>query len=403
MEREVSVSVPFEIAMIPVATSVVERSSEAFGLDRRGQLGLALAAEEILAFAGSSGGGGTMEVVCSDRGVSIRVECRVPREKLPLEAFNMTSRADDPDRMGLVLAARSAHRMEVSLEKGSLAVISFEREREYREISAEPLYPDQDESMDIGIPRPDEWPHLAAQVEERYGCGGDLKKAGLMARSLELGLIGALVARSPRGRLGGLVLWRPMGRVIELRGPFCFSPVGRELVEEALKVLGKSDAMGIVVDRPVSDVPEGYFEPLSSSGGVLFRQLREDNGALIWVPNDLRPFVEDAVDRLELPRDIRSAERREGLDEKSLLAVSTEVDGSAVIEPLLAGNDVDENLLAHLDALIERGVRSVSFHLDLGRPDFAYMAQSALEAGFVPKVLIPWGGRGDLLVMEGLR
>lgn len=410
-KKHVVFSVPFEIKMLPVVVSGVERSAEVFGLDERGKFALALATEEIFSFIASKGdGSGRMEVTCLDCGYYVQTDCRVPQGQLPLEALNMTSSVeeDNLDDMGFVLASRTTDRFSLSIDSG-VAVLSFIKKRVYPKVAGEPSYPDPDEAMTIGPVPQEDWPSLLFQIREKYGnISDDFDYPGRLASMVASGDLMALVARSPRGRLGGLVMWTLQGRIASLQGPFCFTEsddIGARLLDHCISAMGRGSALGITVINPVDKFPSGYFEDLTEDGRMLFRYLSEDNGSLSWVADSVRPFVKDCYDRMELPREVRSCSSNwQDQAEKSLISVSLDHSSKkAVLTPLIIGADSSENLSAHLKLLTARGYDDIALDVDLGKADLAPVADAAVAAGFVPVALIPWGGKGDLLRMEPRR
>lgn len=410
-KKDVVYSVPFEIKMLPVVVSGVEKSAEIFGFDHREKLGLVLAVDEVFSFIASNcDGSGRMEITCRDCGHYVQTDCRVPQGHLPLEALNMTSSVgeDNLDQMGFILASRTTDRFSLSIESG-VVVLSFIKKRIYPEVTGEPSYPDPDETMVIGPVAQEDWPSLLYQVRETYGdISDDFFYPGCLASMVASGDLMALSARSPRGRLGGLVMWTLQGRIASLQGPFCFGEnddLSSRLLDQCISSMGRGNAVGITVINPVDKFPSGYFEDLTGDGRMLFRYLSEDNGSLSWVSDSVRPFVESCYDRMELPRDVRSCSSSwQDQAEKSLFSVSLDHSSKkAVLTPLIIGEDSSENLSAHLKLLMSRGYSDVALNVDLGRADLAPVADAAVDAGFAPVALIPWGGEGDLLRMEPVR
>ena len=55
----------------------------------------------------------------------------------------------------------------------------------------------------------------------------------------------------------------------------------------------------------------------------------------------------------------------------------------------------------HLRLLQREQIKNVFFELDLGQGGQADFAVPSLNNGFSPRIIIPYGGTGDLLVLQG--
>ena len=73
---------------------------------------------------------------------------------------------------------------------------------------------------------------------------------------------------------------------------------------------------------------------------------------------------------------------------------------TATIWPVCHGRDIGPNIAAHLEMLKRENTGGIFFSLDLGRPWQAEFAAPAIDAGFTPRVVLPYGGAGDLLLFS---
>jgi hypothetical protein len=62
--------------------------------------------------------------------------------------------------------------------------------------------------------------------------------------------------------------------------------------------------------------------------------------------------------------------------------------------------DARKNLLAHLALFRQEGLAGVFFEMDLGLPWHAEFTAPLLDTGFSPRLVIPYGGDGDILVFQ---
>jgi hypothetical protein len=167
--------------------------------------------------------------------------------------------------------------------------------------------------------------------------------------------------------------------------------------------------------QPTIDVPQDYFELLGeitiAAGGVnkeevkhqvLYRQLEEDNGAKVFVHPEIAVFMEECYDRLVLPRTLLTTEYAcEAMSEHSAFSVALDWPRQqAVLSVLALGQDALNNLKEHIVFLRKEGIVNLFFHLDVGKAEEALMVPALLAAGFTPRLVLPWGGHGDLVLFQ---
>ncbi len=164
---------------------------------------------------------------------------------------------------------------------------------------------------------------------------------------------------------------------------------------------------GVILLDPPRETPRHRFEILGklprkggSSQEALYCSLREDTGGPIYLHASLEEPLRKMAERLCLPRELRSSEPPlHRIPEASALGVRTDLPRKeAYLFCLAPGRDGRENVLSHLKILRSQGMEDIFFLLDLGQFEDLPMGGFLMEAGFLPRLLLPWAGRGDLLL-----
>ena len=68
--------------------------------------------------------------------------------------------------------------------------------------------------------------------------------------------------------------------------------------------------------------------------------------------------------------------------------------------PLWTGRDMEKNIADHLSLCRSESFINIFFVLDLGRSSNSAFVPALLKNGFTPRLLLPYGGRGDLLILQ---
>lgn len=418
----VVLTLPLRSDLLGLLLRGVEESARAFGLDERGSLRLVLAAEEVYSFLLAQGEPeGPLTVSVEDGGAYVEVCLSLPDDLLPLEAFNLLPRSGEnrlpPPRQGLFLAARTASSLDVLRDGGRMA-LAFRQDRLYG--STVPV--------EGAVPPEGPWKLRSVEGAEALQLAGRVAALGpergpsfVFQEGKVVDLLaserwGAFAAVDLLGSVGAGLFWERRGKTAFLHGPWNFaspSDLTGTVLDFALGELARENFGGVVLKRPGGAPCPERFESLGTLPGpagedrnVFYALLGEDDGAPLYVHRLLEPFVRRKMDELCLPRAAHLVD--EGLCGKSLSAFAVSSDflsGEATLSVLAPGRDGAANAEAHLKVLSEEGVASIRFALDLGRPDEAAMGGLLVEAGFEPRVLLPWAGKGDLLLLspgEGL-
>ncbi len=412
----ITLTLPLMGKLLSFLQRTVEEASLAWNLDEKGALRLTLGAEEMYTFLlaqGKTHEFPKIEVTISDEGAWVELRFLLPREILPLEAFNLVpgERALPGHAQGLFLAARMVSFLRVEPKEHNLE-ISLCENRSYplgKAISEEvpssgpwrmcaPEAPEAQQLADRTAARsPEERPSFVL----RRGMAADLLRSPFW---------GAQVALDSQNRVGAGLFWERRGKMAFFHGPWNFSSsptLGEELLNATLGELYGQHFEGVILLDPPRETPRHRFEILGklprkggSSQEALYCSLREDTGGPIYLHASLEEPLRKMAERLCLPRELRSSEPPlHRIPEASALGVRTDLPRKeAYLFCLAPGRDGRENVLSHLKILRSQGMEDIFFLLDLGQFEDLPMGGFLMEAGFLPRLLLPWAGRGDLLL-----
>ena len=186
-----------------------------------------------------------------------------------------------------------------------------------------------------------------------------------------------------------------------------------ELMDACIGRVARTSALVLVNRMPTADLPNGYLEPLGTIGlsgadglqqrvTAYFREMHEDMGAVVWCHPDLTDFLETEYRRLVFPREIRTVSG-DGEAGAAYSVLSAEMDrrlGRVTFRPIWPGADRVENLSAHLRLVQNEGLTSIFFEMDLGSSWQAEFTPALLKLGFMPRMILPHAGVGDLVIFE---
>ena len=133
-----------------------------------------------------------------------------------------------------------------------------------------------------------------------------------------------------------------------------------------------------------------------------YRLLHEDPGCLIFTDSILKDFLQREYGRLFLAREIREIKDM-GETKTGASIFSAEINrqrSEAILRPLWPGADLDANVDRHLRFLKAESLNNILFELDLGVSWQASLMPILVNRQFVPKLIIPFAGRADLLYFQ---
>ena len=409
-QQRVELQMPFRPEYLPLATGCVEQAVKAYGMGRGEAMHLALAVEEVYSFlANRTTPGQRLRLSCRFAGYYAEVVCRFQRGGLPVEAFNITTTVSSDDEksleeMGLLLAARTVDQLRISAEAAEMGV-HFIKEK---------LYPSvQDDLPDFAAtgpfhlaePEAELLKQFAVRVHSRFGAKTPppFQCPGKLVDMVRCGEYDAVLLVDGKGNVGAGMLWHCRNKLAEAYGPFVFCDqlrLATQGLEACLAKLARQGLLCLVVQQPPAEMPDGFFEPLEAAGSVLYRQLEEDNGSVAYIHPDIADFYRAETQRLFLPRQLHQALRQgeAGSPRSAFSARMNRPAGQVVLTALWVGEDAAAVLQQHVKALRQAGFSEIIFQLDTGEASQAELSPALLASGFVPRYILPWGGRGDVLV-----
>lgn len=415
-------------SFVSVAAAFVEHSASAFGFRPEDALPLTLAAEETFVYLcriGAPGAG--VRISCRGRVFYVEVEFLFQPHEFDMRAFNLAAPSyvgsdGAGEETGLLIASRMVERFHFHLDEQGLQV-GFRKEKTYPE---EPLTGEKKPRSleNIVVRTPDEAElkeliRLARLWYSRRHLITDFNHPGKVVDMMTVGALFALVVVDRAGRIGGGLLWSfQSAKAVVCYGPYVFDPeleaeISEELVNGCLGAIAKSSAVGLISHNPPPQFPTPYFERLGSlsvctedSGEsqtqVYYRHLVEDPGTTVWAHPQLHDFLIAEYRRLDFGREVLAAQDR-GEQGSPYSVVSAEFDKtgeSVTLRPVWWGNDATETVAANVDILRREGIRNIFLDLDLGKPWQSHFTPSAYANGFVPKLVLPYGGKGDIVVFQ---
>ena len=429
MKPEVALSVRAETAFVPLAVAFVENAAAAFGLEREDVLGLTLATEEIFAYLCSSGvPHEPVEIRCLGGVYYVQVQFLFQAEDFNMRAFNLTAAPDlqEEQRLeetGLLIASRMVDHFDFSAVDAKGQSLILMKEKTYPAVTDVPAVDARPlTAFSIRKPDPEEL-KMFARLVNRYYAGHIvppfLRFPGKVADMAGSGDYAASLAVDSVGQIGGGIMWRVAGlKIVECCGPYMFNQVPGSGLAEALansciEAIARTDAVGLLNRYPTPEVPDGYFERLGSLSyrksehapselTVLYRQLVEDPGATVWSHPDLEKFLADQYQRLYLARRIQPV-RSEGEATALSSVLSAEFDrtnGLVTLRPVVAGADAEENLARHVEVLEQENLTGILVSLDLGKPWQSAFVPALLKQSFLPRIVMPYAGKGDLVLFQ---
>jgi hypothetical protein len=427
MKKCAMTRIPFSVPFLPLAMEFADKGARGFGYGDREAGGLVLAVEEVFSFyVRQAAGGSVVEIELEDQGYRLALSISFHAANPDMRAFNLTWRVshdceESLHMLGPMLAARSVSSLRLDFGADERVVIRMTRDRDYAPASAVPLPPrDVAKAVRPADPSPEDLLHFAAMVTASGSpfLPSFLARPGMAADMLAAGHLHAVLAQGNDWIVGG-VLWRPLtDTCIELYGPYLFIDDQDDrtltmLLDEAIGRISHSRSRGLVRRQGPLPGHERFFDflgelEMAGIGGhgahsvYYYRQLREESGGVVYCTASLAAFLREQYDRLCLPRQIRETHGVTALSrDASVLAVELDYPRSlAIIRTLCAGRDMAANLAGHVDLLRGEGIANFIVEINTARSEDTAFADALAETGFVPRLLIPDAGQGDLVIYD---
>ncbi len=427
-QQEVTINVRADTKFLPVATGFVEKAAAAFGIDQGSVLALTLAIEEIFAYlCHVAAPGQEVQLRCLGGGYYAQAEFVFQARDFNMKAFNLTTSLSFEDEAafeetGLLIASRMVDRFKFEESEGRLR-LSLIKEKAYPAAShmsvpeATPL-----DRYEIREPDPEElkiFVHMMMDGYDPQFMPSSFRFPGKMVDMVQSGDYKAALAMDSRGRVGGGIVWRrESSKMVECYGPYLFcqppeSHMSRGLLDFCLGAIVRSEALGLINRYPTPELPLEYFEPLGalrfrrSDGSsadlrAYYRHLEEDLGSAVWAHPSLEEFLTREYRRLVFARDIRRV-KDEGETASPFAVLSAEFDRPqerVTLRPVWWGGDSQAVVALYVAVLRKEQIPCITFEMDLGKPWHCRFAPAVLNSDFEPRFVLPYGGRGDLVVFE---
>ncbi len=426
----VSLEIPADIAFARLLTVAAEALALRNGLGQRENLRFQLTVEEFfVCLAGLAESAQPIRVTLTGKRHLMRAGFAFAATSLSLGGLNITSGvaacADGEAHrdLGLLLAGKAADRFHLEHKGENRFLLQTEVDKAYPPAPAVQASPEFQTPYTVracnDAARLSQAAALALAAYPAWHCPGSFQTPGKFADMVADGQVACVTAVDAAGRTAGLLTWSPCSdQALFFSGPFVFAPpdaakdVARLLVEGFLQAVARDKYCLVLSFRATDDAPLGAFESLGClefcrAGAcfpqpVLFRQLREDAGLAVWSRPLLDGFLRQAYDRLAMPRDILPVDAPSGRQrQESLLGTTLDRRKDlGELRPFLDGADMAANLAAHVRALRQKGIGNILYYMDLSRPWEAALADDLIQAGFSPRVVLPHGGSGDLVVWQ---
>jgi hypothetical protein len=432
------VSFPFAAPFLPLALEFTEQVAGAFGFGQREISGLVLAVEEIYScYLDQLAGTASIDLTLDNERYQLRLAIRFRMAHPSLRAFNLTYRIDPDDEaslagLGLMIAARSVTRLNIEFGSDEQVCLHLIREREYPK--AIPLARTElpwSANVRLHAPSGEDLRYfggLLASGENAF-LPAFLERPDMAADMLVSDAVGAILASTDETLVGG-VFWRRLSEsTIELFGPYLLYPDADDdlltrLLDDAVGRISRSGARALLRRQGPLRGFERFFDFLGEltlasapvAGAVdapllwphYYKQLREESGGVVYAEPRFAAFLRAEYDRLCLPRQVRETsaagqrvDLRIGQESggDSVLSIDFEHRHSlATLRLLASGNDLPGNLAAHLALLAHEQIGNVFVEIDSGRDEQIGFVSVLYDAGFLPRLLIPDAGHGDLIV-----
>ncbi|MDD2466644.1 MAG: hypothetical protein PHI97_21815 [Desulfobulbus sp.] len=425
-QHRVQIHLPFSAPFLPLAMEFADKGARGFGYGNRETGGLVLAVEELFSFYMQQAAiGSAVEIELVDQAYRLALSIAFRMANPDLRAFNLTWRVNpDSDEslemLGPMIAARSVSSLRLDFGADEQVVLRLSRNRDYAPASVVALPPPEAmANLRLADPSLDDLRHFAAMAATS-GCPflpSFLAQPGMAVDMFAAGHLHALLVQGKADWIMGGVLWRPLtDTCLELYGPYLFNNDPDDqaltlLLDEAVSRISRSRFRGIVRRQGPLAGHERFFDFLgdlcltgidgaAACTTYYYRQLKEESSGVVYCTGGLATFLGEQYNRLCLPRQLReTGGEQTRLRDASVLSVEMDHSRSlAIIRPLCAGKDMAANLTAHLDLLRGEGICNFIVEINTGSSEDTSFAAALEETGFVPRLLIPDAGLGDVVI-----
>jgi hypothetical protein len=221
------------------------------------------------------------------------------------------------------------------------------------------------------------------------------------------------------GTIGGGIIWSwENDKLVEFFGPYVLnqpetSLIPTQLVEHMIASIARTTVVGLITRSPSPQLPTEYFEPLGNLSLVqpgqdtcelssYYRHLQEDSGTSVWAHTLVKEFLVAEYSRHVFAREIKLV-TDEGEENAPKSVIATELDksaGKATLKPVWWGNDNLRLIQAYVRTLLKENLFNIFFEMDLGRAWECHFTPSLIDAGFIPRLVLPYAGASDILIFQ---
>jgi len=425
-DQSVSIELSADIAWIPLVQSVVENGAPVCGLENSKTMMLTIAAEEIVAHLAKTAPGTRINFSLGSGGWHVKAEFSFKADPSHLWAMNLVTKTDADsedgmDHLGLLLASRAVDSFTLRIE-GDTVHLTLQKDRDYPVV--EPKATKRVKTRgELTIARSPEPELIKAACIAALGLypSDTLPQPfftpGKVADMVAAKDLDIAVALDKTGALAGLICWQtPSELGVSFSGPYLFDKEGQAgeiLTKHLINTVARTRAMGLFSELATTGLSTLDFESLGhldiitadgekSVQNVWYRHLREDMGASVWAHSTYLEFLEKRYKEQILMRDIKMADGQgETLPERSVFSARLRPEtGEATLVPMVTGKDAALCIARHVKMLHKEKFSNIYIRLDLAYGWQASMGKSIMDNDFVPRLVLPYGGKSDILVFQ---
>ena len=425
-DKSVSLVLCADVAWIPLVLSVVELGGPVLGLDWEKTLRLTMATEEIVSHLAKTAPWTKITFTLAPGGWHVLAKFSFKADPSDLWAMNLATTSDvsvsgDIDHLGLLLASRMVDDFTLHLSKGTVH-LTLRQDRVYPIVLPEKAVHVQAKSeLSIAVnPEPALIKAACVRALNLYPAHKihpTFNSPGKFVDMVGQGDQEVAIALDQVGGLAGMICWNEqLENSVSFFGPYTFTEDDRAaslLTEHLIHCVARTKATGLFSEMVTVALPTEDFESL---GHLLlhqkddtrvrqdcwYRHLREDVGASVWAHPSMESFLEEVYNEHVLMRDIRVTDGHgETMHDRSVFSAHLQPELSKVVLlPMVLGADADECVQQHVATLIEENYTNIFFRLDLAFGWQAILGGVLMENGFVPKLVLPYGGKSDVVVFQ---
>jgi len=426
LNQSVLLELHADMAWIPLVQAVVEQAVPVLGLDRSKTLRLTMAVEEIVSHLARTAAGTKISFSLKPCTWNVLAEFSFRADPSDLWAMNLATKPnlsdpDNLDHLGLLLASRTVDRFTLHLE-GEVVNLTLRQDGSYPSVTSVPAERIRSKGKLTIAPAPEPALIKAACVRavNLYTARNNhtaFSMPGKMADMVVQKDMDIALALDETGALAGMICWHALSeKGVGFFGPYVFcqeEQAAALLTEHLIQSVARTKAMGLFSELASPELVTNEFESLGQASfiqsadnrfqlDVWYRHLGEDMGASVWAHPAMVPFLTAAYGRLVLMRDIRETKGfGETLPERSVFSTQLRPElGEATLLPMVTGADAKDCIARHVETLCMENFLNIFFKLDLAFGWQAALGGVLMEKGFVPKYVLPHGGRSDLVVFQ---